>query len=82
MKKSLKSASYDTKGPFPRLAPELLPLRQVEDRPYREPCEKWWGEKKVVDFASGSVVSIEGSVSTAIAAGEQIADEESEIRVL
>jgi hypothetical protein len=40
------------------------------------------GEKKVVDFGSAIVVSIEGSVSTAIAADEQIVDQESEIRVL
>jgi hypothetical protein len=44
--------------------------------------EKGGGTKIAVDIGSGFMVSIKGSVSAAIAAGGQIAELESEIRVL
>jgi hypothetical protein len=47
-----------------------------------EPRGEGGGVKIAVDIGSGFVVSIKGSVSAAIAAGGQIADLESEIRVL
>jgi hypothetical protein len=64
-KKSLKSGICDIVGLSSRLAPELLSFRTRGES---------GGPKNAVDIGSGFVVSIEGWVSAATAAGGQIAE--------
>jgi hypothetical protein len=71
-KKSSETGSCVINRVFRRLAPELLSF----------PMGRSEGAKNAVDIGGGFVVFIEGRVSAAMAAGGQIADLESEIRVL